>query len=309
MARISIAMCTYFGERYLEQQLESLSQQTNPPFELVICDDGSTDATLSLLKEWQSRCPFTTRLFINKERLGYAANFQKALGECRGDWIAFCDQDDIWHPQKLARIHAICRPELGIIFHNAQITQNKGSSLLWDHCGLTRRLLQNRSGLANLLKINFAFGNTMVIRRKAIPPAAFPFFNSHDRWLAHAVALHHPVHFLEEPLIFYRQHESQIIPNRVKKLSFVEKLNQIKNSYKAIEDDLGFLEELIARTETHSLLTQKVDHLRQRIAFSQKQGLIQKALSDLIKGYYHKYSNGVQGFVKDMVMHFSLKNS
>ncbi len=99
--KISVALCTYNGSAYLGEQLTSLAGQTVPPFELVVCDDGSTDNTLQLIQSFSRRAPFPVRLHVNPENLQFTGNFLEAASLCEGDAIAFCDQDDFWEPEKL----------------------------------------------------------------------------------------------------------------------------------------------------------------------------------------------------------------
>jgi glycosyltransferase involved in cell wall biosynthesis len=106
---ISVVLCTYNGEKFLKQQLESIAHQTMLPDELVICDDQSTDQTLEILKEFSARAPFFVDVVSNPKRLGYRENFMKAANLCRGQFIAFSDQDDVWLPQKLARCVEVLR--------------------------------------------------------------------------------------------------------------------------------------------------------------------------------------------------------
>ena len=101
---ISIAMATYNGEKFLEQQLESLSKQTRLPAELVVCDDTSGDATVAIITRFAETAPFPVKLVVNEERLGWRRNFLKAASLCASEYIAFCDQDDIWLPEKLATV-------------------------------------------------------------------------------------------------------------------------------------------------------------------------------------------------------------
>ena len=96
---ISIAMATYNGERFLEEQLRTLSEQVRLPDEVVVCDDGSTDCTQEILAQFAKSAPFPVRLVINDRRLGWRENFLKAASICTSDYIAFCDQDDIWFPE------------------------------------------------------------------------------------------------------------------------------------------------------------------------------------------------------------------
>ena len=101
MTSISVAMATYNGERFIQEQLASLAAQKHLPHEMVVCDDGSTDRTLEILAEFAKAAPFPIYIHRNPHNLGYADNFFKAASLCQGEWIAFCDQDDIWLPNKL----------------------------------------------------------------------------------------------------------------------------------------------------------------------------------------------------------------
>lgn len=95
MNKISVAMATYNGAAYLEQQLESLANQVLHPGELVVTDDGSSDGTLALIEDFARRAPFPVRLVRNEARLGYRGNFIKTSTICGCELIAFCDQDDV----------------------------------------------------------------------------------------------------------------------------------------------------------------------------------------------------------------------
>jgi glycosyltransferase involved in cell wall biosynthesis len=120
--RISIAMATYNGERFIREQLESLSAQTRLPDELVVTDDGSTDGTLEILRTFAREAPFPVRVHPGERNLGYTWNFLRAARLCTGDWIAFCDQDDVWLPQKLAAVerHSAAQGAL-LIVHSAEV--------------------------------------------------------------------------------------------------------------------------------------------------------------------------------------------
>lgn len=100
--RVSVAMCTYNGARFLPAQLESLASQTLVPDELVVVDDGSTDDTESLVREFAGRVPFAVHFHANPQRLGVTRNFEKAMRLCSGDIIFPADQDDVWDKNKIA---------------------------------------------------------------------------------------------------------------------------------------------------------------------------------------------------------------
>ena len=100
--RISVVMCTYNGEHYLEEQLESILQQDYPVEEIIVQDDGSTDGTLQLLDKYAKQYP-QIKVYNNETgRHGINANFFSAMQRAKGDYIAISDQDDIWEPDKLA---------------------------------------------------------------------------------------------------------------------------------------------------------------------------------------------------------------
>src|SRR5271163_793730 len=120
MRPVSIAMATYNGAGFIAEQLDSFARQTALPSELVVTDDCSSDSTLEVVSAFAANAPFPVRIEKNVERLGYKANFMKAAGLCRSDFIAFSDQDDVWLPRKLES--CLARFDLDdvlLIYHNA----------------------------------------------------------------------------------------------------------------------------------------------------------------------------------------------
>lgn len=101
--KISVAMATYNGEKYLIEQLNSLRDQTMPIDELIFTDDGSKDNTSEMIRDYIEENGLTERwhFYKNEKNLGYADNFHKAMTMCTGDYIFFADQDDIWMPNKI----------------------------------------------------------------------------------------------------------------------------------------------------------------------------------------------------------------
>ena len=101
---ISIAMATYNGKTFIREQLDSILAQTEQDFEIVICDDASTDSTPQILDEY-ARKDSRIRVYKNEKNLGYRENFNKAVSLCKGDFVAFSDQDDLWFPNHLQALH------------------------------------------------------------------------------------------------------------------------------------------------------------------------------------------------------------
>jgi glycosyltransferase involved in cell wall biosynthesis len=102
--RLSVALCTYNGTQYLQEQLDSIAAQTKLPDELVICDDRSSDNTVEIIKLFSSKVSFPVHLHINEINLRTIKNFEKAISLCTGDIIVLSDQDDVWKPCKTERI-------------------------------------------------------------------------------------------------------------------------------------------------------------------------------------------------------------
>jgi len=127
---VSVALCTYNGARFLDAQLASLAAQTYRPLELVVCDDRSTDDTLAVLAKFASTAPFPVHIVQNEAQLGYKANFKKAARLCRGELVAFCDQDDVWSPAKL---EACCErfgdPDVVLVIHDAAVCDATGTPI------------------------------------------------------------------------------------------------------------------------------------------------------------------------------------
>lgn len=100
MEKVSVVMCTYNGEKYIKDQLDSILSQTYPVFEIIIQDDCSSDLTWSILESYANRY-HTIKLYRNKERLNANLNFKTAFLKAEGDYICPSDQDDIWYPNKI----------------------------------------------------------------------------------------------------------------------------------------------------------------------------------------------------------------
>lgn len=216
MHSVSVAMATYNGARFLRRQLDSLALQAQLPAELVITDDGSADATLATAEQFASSAPFPVRIFRNPTRLGYRANFMRAAGLCTSSLVAFCDQDDRWHPGKIeASSKPFSDPEVMLVYHDAEIITSAGDkiSLLSDRMGK-----QGEDFSALVDPWFFSLGFTQVFRRSLLAfdhlwPASLDHSvagerMAHDQWYFFLASILGKVRYLETPLVGYRQHES-----------------------------------------------------------------------------------------------------
>ena len=99
---VDVVMCTYNGEKFLREQLDSIVGQTYPIHRLIVQDDGSTDSTVEIVREYAARHPFI-ELYVNGRNLGFHLNFKTAVMRATADFVAIADQDDVWFADKIER--------------------------------------------------------------------------------------------------------------------------------------------------------------------------------------------------------------
>jgi glycosyltransferase involved in cell wall biosynthesis len=235
--RLSIALCTYNGAKYLQEQLDSIASQSRLPDELIICDDGSQDNTIAVIKNFAEGSSFPVRLYINETHLGAIKNFEKAIRICDGDVIALSDQDDVWYPQKLEKIERafLSSPDAGAVFSDADVASERlepAGFTLWQSIRFTekeRKLVRSGKALEVLLRYNIITGMTLAFRSSykkyvlPIPPCCM-----HDMWIALVIAMLGNIAMICEPLAKYRQHPYQQIG--AKKNSLLSSYFQDANS-------------------------------------------------------------------------------
>ncbi len=206
---ISVAMATYNGERFLRDQLQSLAAQTYPPYELVACDDGSTDSTVAILEEFARRSPFPVRLYRNERHLGIGDNFLKAATLCQGELTAYCDQDDVWLPGKLRRCAELFREFQPVLAVHA--AREVGADL----AGPGRMVGPTRLGLADWRSNWHSAGYTIVMRGDLVTkvnpfvrPASAAHEGTmwHDDWTALVAPLFGEILHIPDCLVLHRRH-------------------------------------------------------------------------------------------------------
>lgn len=316
--RLSVAMCTYNGARYLKEQLDSIAFQTRPPDELVVCDDGSRDSTVEIVQVFKSRAAFPVRLTINEKNLGSTKNFEKAIGLCSGDIIALSDQDDVWQPEKLMLIEAKFSesPGIGLVFTDAEVVDEDLRPMgyqLWQSKGFSlaeQKKIATGKSVEVLLKHNVVTGASIAFRakfRELFQP--IPADWVHDGWIALIIAAFGNLAAIPDPLIQYRQHLNQQIGT--KKLGFLKQLtvshrtesksyySQL-NQYRAARDRLQGKISVIPDKEVLSKLDSKIAHLTARGNIPEKKlHRLPAVLKELIAIRYHRYSNGWKSAAKD----------
>ena len=213
-------MCTFNGERYLDELLDSLLNQRLAPNEVVVSDDSSSDSTLSILEDFRSRAPFSVRILANQQRRGVIRNFETALSACNGDYIALCDQDDVWNPDKLEILVALVRrmeTEAGhgpyFVHTDVDLVDSRlnkmGVSFL-EHQGLKPAGIQQ---YRTLVVQNYIPGCSCLFTRDLleyalpIPAAAV----MHDWWLALLASIAGEIRYDPSRTVLYRQHGENVL--------------------------------------------------------------------------------------------------
>lgn len=313
---VSIALCTYNGEKFLREQLASLMSQSLAPNEVVIADDGSKDATLQIIEDFSRNAPFAVRLLHGRVG-GPTQNFERAMIATTGDIVLLCDQDDIWHTSKVAEFAATFHadPSLVCVLCDANLVDSAGHSLrktLWQSIGFEesarRRFVSGDHG-EFLLKRTIAFGLTMGLRRPVIDhlsPVPMPF--GHDNFASLIAAAMGGVTLIPHTLLDYRQHGRQV--SGAKTTRFGRRPSQYSlepnaSSYQAALERIQMIPVELRSNQYATLsdaLSRKVDHLRFRENLSVNRLERAKGIfREFSHGHYEEFSNGLRSAVKDFL--------
>ena len=317
--RLSIAMCTYNGARYVDEQLDSFVAQARRPDELIVCDDGSTDGTAERVRAFAGRAPFPVSLHVNEQTLGVVANFEQAVTRCTGDVILLSDQDDVWLAEKLQRFEQLleARPEVGFVASNARIVDEQLRPLGYDHweglrfVGSYRRRVLAGDAFGSLLQLCIFSGAASAFRasyRNLVLP--FPPGWLHDRWTAQLISGVAAVGLIEEPTILYRQHASQVAGGTRQDV-LRSAVSHPRLEQQSFEDDIAVLSEMrrrLSRSDVRprdgvmALLDAKLDFLRARAAMRARPGArFPKIAAQLLRGRYHRVGRGWLTVARDLL--------
>lgn len=207
--KISVAICTYNGERFLQEQLKSIIDQTVPPDEIIICDDQSKDSSVkvaeSILKRWHGEW----RIFVNETNLGFKKNFPKAISLCHGDIIFLADQDDVWNPRKIEMMMPVFEDESVILaFHDAELVDERLNQVypsFWETMNFDYNLFQKKN-YRIVFEHNVMQGAACCFRKELFSKACpFPSNVIHDEWLLLIGLCEGKVIPVNKALLKYRQ--------------------------------------------------------------------------------------------------------
>lgn len=208
-------MATYNGAAHISEQLDSIVRQSPRPLEILIGDDGSSDATVAIIERFARQCDVPIHLHRNDHRLGYGENFLQTASRAHGELIAFADQDDIWLSGRLAAATAaFSDPSLTLWICNWKVVDDYLAAVpdRRVHTGFVQS-----SVLAYPLHV--AHGSRMVFRGSLIdhlPADGRPISvmggksATHDEWAGYAAHALGRVHQHREVLMLYRRHSNAV---------------------------------------------------------------------------------------------------
>ncbi len=318
MPKFSIALATCNGARYLPELLDSLAGQALPPFEIVACDDASSDATCCLLHDFARRAPFPVHIHKRSRALGVAGNFEDAIGKCGGEVIALADQDDVWRADKLERLSmTLCAPEVQAVFSDARLVDAAMVPLgysMWERVSFTRReqhRFASDGGFSVLLKHRVVTGATLAfkshLRDIALPiPRDWP----HDAWLAAIAAAGNPRSLVAvgEPLIAYRQHDANVVGGL--RRSFFEEARTALGVDRSAwyRDEVALWQALAERLTGRGLsvpreLDEKIAHLERRANLPVgRWRRVPSVIRELVTGGYGNYARNWGSVAIDLLV-------
>lgn len=230
---ISIALCTYNGEKYLAEQLDSIVNQTYKNIEVIAVDDCSTDHTLSILQEFATK-DSRVKIYSNEVNRGYSKNFEYAISLCNGDYIAVSDQDDIWVPDKLELLSHKIRINDDLLIHsNSLLVDENGKSL--NKTSFDKHSRYQGSDPRALALFNIFLGHSLLFKRELIKFAfPIPQHSTYDAWLGFVATNKGRMCVLDKVTTLFRQHNA----NSSKKWEGNTKLEKITLLKNRIQDFL-----------------------------------------------------------------------
>ena len=278
--KYSIVLATYNGSKYIKQQLDSFKNQTRIPDEIIICDDGSSDNTITIIESYiKENSELNIILYKNEYNLGYSANFYKAANLSTGDVIFFSDQDDIWNKDKILKVSAYFEnyANIGALLCNYTLI-DENSNFINNKKGYA--FFKRAFGLykfSDLVKTFSCGGLNLAVRKEYIHKYSQYILDrnlSHDVPLGIILSSIKKLYFLDEVLVYHRVHNNNVtrpsnslsdrILNYKKQLkSTYHKHNWLQECKQSIYDNLTDQEkkwydtELIFYKESHSALKEK----------------------------------------------------
>lgn len=245
MDRVTIIMATYNGEKYLEEQIESILSSTYREFKLYIVDDGSKDSTMELLNRYKMRYPDIIHISRNETNMGVTLNFLNAINKTTSEYIMLCDQDDVWKKDKITRtlkrmkqMEVQFGKEMPVAVFTDAYVADSSLNIIHESFFRSGRLNPGLTDLSHMLMENKLIGCTVMINgavRKILQSKPLPkHARFHDGWLGLIAASFGKISFIPEPTLFYRQHEANVVGNRGFYAYMLDRISNLKRQKEAL---------------------------------------------------------------------------
>lgn len=287
---VYVILSTFNGEKYLAEQLESVLRQNYSPLKILVRDDGSTDNTAKILKSYKEK--YENIEIIYGENIGVIQSFFELLNlvpEC-ADYIALCDQDDVWKNNKVSRaveqLSQANADPASLYFCRLDIVDEKLNTLFLS------TLPSKAISFRNALVENIATGCSMVLNQKALMLLKnklpdFKKIQMHDAWIYQVVSALGKVIYDAEPQILYRQHNSNTVGaqqgmslllsrikrflNRASRPKFLDQAIEFKKLYHSqlTQTDGVILDKFIQAAQT-STVGERIKFILRNVVYRQK---------------------------------------
>lgn len=320
---ISIALCTHNGSAFIDELMASIMAQTILPHELIVCDDASTDSTLQIISRYKVAALFPIIVKKNIDKMGVTQNFAQAISLCKSDVIALCDQDDVWHPEKISIILSSFETNYYpvAVFSDAQVVDVKlknAGYTIWERIGFSelhkKKMITEDRPWEVLYQKTVITGATLAFKKSIISYILpIPSVWLHDAWIAQICASQGRFNCVNMPLINYRQHSLNVVGGL--KQSILKKIFNLKHTdrtvylrreitrYEALKDRLVFFMSSDRQNTMLKMADEKLFFLKSRLMLpAQRLARILPIYKMWRENQYKKYAPDSKHILADFLM-------
>ena len=318
MNKYSVALCTYNGEAFIEEQITSILNQTIPPDEIIVSDDGSKDKAVSIIENIAKRSSVRIVFVSNNKTHGVTYNFYNAISLCRNNIIFTSDQDDVWLKDKAESILKVFaeKSNARLVFSNGQLVDSSKKDIgmtLWESVGITKKMLKHKKWYKYLLKDCLVTGSAMAFKKDVFEANNYiPKYWLHDGWFSIIASFDNSLFACDKITYLYRQHGNNTVGAVIDKTES-KNLNERISDNKAL-DDLRSIKEKTFIEVKENLLSLMSSHQIKRldkcIKFWRQLSNINNSnkfagfcviAKHLFNGNYSKFYSGLRGAFKDFL--------
>lgn len=238
---IDVLMTTYNGEKYLQEQIESILNQTYTNIQLIISDDCSQDETKEILKKYKNHPQ--VKIYYQEHNLGYVKNFEFLIKHVEHNLYMMSDQDDIWLPQKIEKTYKkMCDEKADLVFTDLEIVDENAKTISKSFNKEMKKAHKINKTIGTN-KFEYLYNNITgctILTKKELIDKILPFpentkYIIHDSWIGLITSFNGKISYLEEPTILYRQHtNNQVGADR----HTYQEFNELRNLFIEVKHEL-----------------------------------------------------------------------